>query len=499
MLKDLICSFKNQKLFFCFFFLILIQSSYALDSTEIEGLAKGSEESSSTDALKDLPAATDQSKLMFINSSNVKKFYNFLLQPMAEWIEKGNLSLRAVGDLKYSWKNVFNDKGKALKLGALPNDVKLLNEQESPIKKAKLILENMQSAQVFAPNVKYELLISWLGKDKLLRKGETSLFQKRFKKSESDKFSLKQYFKFLNPSVIFGLTHIVWEGLNSEDSRFWIYSPVIGRSREVLESNLGDSFLGGMFSEDDLFGFFRSLNSVSFKFLGEKTLLAPFPSLGSNKLLPPTKKSKNSSKQFPRSANFENLKNIRELPPLGASIKNENSKVISASANQRGDAYVVESAKRRLDSSSTFAFFDYQGQKRVDLSPWVSVSSSFIPRKFYVVGVWPKDPFWPNGKEILFIDQQSFLPTYKLIYDRKGDFKQLVITSYGLASMEKDEVDFPFWAYTQIIDKGGINSVVISTSEVSIISPNSAKEKDEVAKLDIKSHEPQKSEAAPNP
>ena len=62
---------------------------------------------------------------------------------------------------------------------------------------------------------------------------------------------------------------------------------------------------------------------------------------------------------------------------------------------------------------------------------WQPVSIYFVPRRVWVLRLDILDPFYPSGHQVLVVDKESMLPSYKLSYDQSGAFQKI---SMGLGT-----------------------------------------------------------------
>ena len=65
---------------------------------------------------------------------------------------------------------------------------------------------------------------------------------------------------------------------------------------------------------------------------------------------------------------------------------------------------------------------------------WAPTSVRFAARNVWIVEVFTKDPYRGIGKEVLFIDKETMLPAYKIVYNLEGDYVKTVIAGWSIAA-----------------------------------------------------------------
>ena len=86
----------------------------------------------------------------------------------------------------------------------------------------------------------------------------------------------------------------------------------------------------------------------------------------------------------------------------------------------------------------------------------------YIKRPVWIIELQPGDPFYPSGKQILFVDKSTLKPSFKIVYTRKGEFLKLVVIGWGSVYEQNTLVPSDYLPLYQL--------AIYSTLEESIIS-----------------------------
>jgi len=89
-----------------------------------------------------------------------------------------------------------------------------------------------------------------------------------------------------------------------------------------------------------------------------------------------------------------------------------------------------------------------------NIAPWALEGISFVPRTGYQVELYPRDPYYNYGKQILWLDREGFLFNYKEIDDRSGEYWKTIIVLYTALQYGDDKyVGLESSAYLMVDDK----------------------------------------------
>ena len=293
-------------------------------------------------------------------------------------------------------------------------------------------------------------------------------------------WSEKEALQLHTPSVVLGFAEIMWRTTGLGEDRFWIHSPVIGKTRELHPANRDDPFLDGILSVEDLFVFSGKLQVVDPKVVAEREMLVGFASLE------PILVEENSGPVKSAAAVERNLL-ANGLPPAvqaapgspGVSSAGLRPDAVSSQAPEFLSAATAKGLAtargtfRRNDGSTSSVQWNHETQTFTNFPLWNSTSSVLVPRKVWILELWPLSPFAVWGKILLVVDQETFLPVYKLVYDQTGKLQRVVIGGWSLARSKDSAVVFPFCAYVTAIKADGTEAVTVSTDAAGVFPSRS--------------------------
>jgi hypothetical protein len=175
------------------------------------------------------------------------------------------------------------------------------------------------------------------------------------------------------PEAIRGLAWLTLRFFGAESDFVWASSPVINRIRQLTGSNRSDQIFTGAFSPDDLWVW-----------------------SGKVELVEPT--------------------NLTLLPIL---------------------VPVIESANLKPDKNSGCISYLYQGDNVNRLNyqtsrfkgagSWVPTDITMVLRQVWRIELVTRDPFSLDTRQMLYIDRESGLPIYRVVWDQAGRQKKLVM------------------------------------------------------------------------
>lgn len=374
-----------------------------------------------------------------------------------------------------------------------------LSEVDEAGRRARMILWNVQYTQAALGEHKYEGELVWLGAQTVLRKSEAHYYSRSFlspepapekpkvstlpaaeteKKEENaegeansvpperpaeptavafsgpnDLFQ-QSLLTLRTPPVVSGYSQLSWRFRGPKEDLYWIYSPVIGKEREVLSANRSDGLLDGTLTMDDFFVWSTKVQSVNARLLEEKVLLVPFAS------------------RFPHA--------------IISSARSEEEKAKEAELPLE-----VSGLHEKLDGSRTMTLWNHETRQVARYAPWVPTSAHFVPRAVWIIELSPRDPYYSSGREILIVDKRSMLPVYKIVYDNYGEFKRIVMAAWGLAQKKESSVGLPFVAFLLAVDRGARQAMTFTPHRVLLFDEESKPSQartDMRRLLDIRTH-----------
>jgi hypothetical protein len=360
-----------------------------------------------------------------INSNDAAQFKKVILPELYKYVEGDFITVSALSRLDYQWryddeweKQSSLEQGKVSKDQALDKsgadsfrrfphgryrDIELLSED----KRSQAFIENLESLFSAQRYITAGLDFFWFEKGKLVKKGK-SQFTRMYPKYILPHDKSIQYFRervtFLDPLQINGHSFIMFRFLGDNEDLVWVYSSVLRKLRQLTGSNRGDGILGDGIAHDDIFTWSGKKELQIFSAPEKVKLLVPY--IHSGELL-----LENTSEQCSQ------VKNVFE------SLQDTITK------------------KRTTFTNTTIGKVE-----------WDIQSFSYILRDLIKIQMTSLDPYSLHGRQVLYIDPESMLPLYKVVYDRAGRSSKLIYTIFGLASSNDNQRKIPVPFFTVAID-----------------------------------------------
>jgi hypothetical protein len=416
-----------------------------------------------------LPDPENVDDRLFITRSNVSSFNDLLLAPVATWIREGLFVAQVVRKLPFRWQfnsawreatiknatiasldenfNITTTEDNELAFGFPFGSSADINTERDSVAKAYKILWNVSYSEAMSRDVYYGSEIVWIGRQAPLRSSR-GLIVRNYEQAHDREEDLnnvlrRDLLKLFSPPVVFGFATLSWRHKDAKEDKVWIYSPVLERSREVLQSNRSDPIIEGALSFDDLFVWSSKVQSVFAKVVEEKFILVPFSSMRVMLL------EKEEISDLPQASLLEDS---RDGIVENESVENTAWSVV--------DLFDSPSGRRRS------MLWNYETKKFPGYAPWVPTEVIFAPRKVWILEISPKDPYYLAGKQVLVVDQETMLPIYKVVYNRRGGYEKTVFGAWALGSNPDGEVVFPFSAFVLAVEQGFKPAVSVSNNYV---------------------------------
>lgn len=211
-------------------------------------------------------------------------------------------------------------------------------------------------------------------------------------------FVSRSLFSVKRPKLLADYSWLRFRSLSREPDSLWLYSPLLNSVRQLPAANSSDPFVGEYFSFDDMLGFSEQIQGLKVRNIRAQTLFFPVEEgIGS----------------------VQNGKGKECLEVHGSRLANEQN--FSAS----------ESTVPHLEN------LPYQFRMPV----------VFLPRTVWRIELNVQDPYRNVGKEVLYIDSESYLPVAKVVYNRGG--LQLRFFLSSLRKLDRSTLpDAPYSAWT---------------------------------------------------
>ncbi len=434
---------------------------------------------------------------LFVTKKNVSLFYELLLAPIATWLKEEKMVIAVSKKAELQWEPtslwlrgtkenlgnfgldeqynlIVNDQSK-IQPGYPFGFTNEIDSEQNPERKAYKILWNILYSEAQVGDLLYGMDIFWMSARAVHRRASGLIYrQSLLTPNQNDvgaegtlSFSgpndllRREVLRLSSPPVVYGYAQVSWRYRGEGEDRLWIYSPVMGRSREVLASNRSDPILQGILTFDDLFVWSSKIQSVNAKVVDEKTLLVPFPSHPIGRL-------------------HEELM----VPNWGSEVVAGDGEKVAADP-----VLGVTGLFQASDGRASTMLWNFDTKRFPQFSAWVPTEIVFTPRKVWILELSPRDPYYLDGRQILIVDKETMLPIYKVVYNRRGGYQRTIIGCWSFANTEDRKVNFPFSSFVLGVEQGGTAAVGISSNFVRTFSDSSKNLKEKMAgMLEITNH-----------
>lgn len=304
--------------------------------------------------------------------------------------------------------------------------------------KARKILEKVFGNLSLISNSLMRSRLYWISGESVKRSADVVLFRDR----AGDGKTFRQLFRVSTPTKLAGYTASSRRtvslgespaGDNTDDVR--IFSPVLNRSRRATEANRADPLFGGALSLDDLDVASENFGSFDVRVVAEKEVILPF-------LKPATFKAAVG----PSSIEIE-APAMEEKKKLGGFD-------LQVAAPKGGE----------------FVSWNFQSRELPQFSPWVPTNIYFVVRPVWIVELLSRDPYYPYGKFYLVIDRELYLPFYKMVYDRVGEYRKTIVGSWGLIDTagKLTKAKVPFNTFVLAVDQSSEIVNVLNSQSIDL-------------------------------
>lgn len=204
--------------------------------------------------------------------------------------------------------------------------------------------------------------------------------------------SYQEISTFLSPADSYGNATLTWRWTDPKKwDSVWNYSPSVRRVQRLTAANRSDPLLGTEATRDDSNLYNGKVEMMEWKYIGETTMLMPFLRLESQESEDVTVSLVLEGKQASR---YPKIANAFETSVL-----------------RKGTFAIAENPQR--------------------YPSWWVLDMLWIPTKAYVVEAIPKDPYYNYGRQIYWFEATTFVPAWKQVYDRSGEYWKTIFLSNG--------------------------------------------------------------------
>ncbi len=289
-------------------------------------------------------------------------------------------------------------------------------------KVANKILYNHQVARFQVDDVYWFLAVKWATPGGFDRSVEFGAYATWFIGRHSgpidnpDDTYLKDLIFGIAPYDVVGVATLEWWLTDPEKwQQIWVFVPTIRRVRRVTAANSGEGIMGSIIARDDVYGWGGKIQYMKWKYLGVKDMLVPISPTGIEKAMvagPPVPKKLPSD---------DRLIGDKGQIPYG-----QVARITWNPEDQMKMGYETPG---------------FQGKA------WWPVNVKLAKRPCWVVEATPKDPYYPYGRRVIYIDRVAYWAYWTELFDRAGEYWKTILWLDKLAYTPGRNMTtrHPFW------------------------------------------------------
>jgi hypothetical protein len=182
----------------------------------------------------------------------------------------------------------------------------------------------------------------------------------------------------MSPQPLIGLTWLTLRFLGASNDYMWAASPINGQVRQMTGSNRADSIFTGAFAPDDLFVWSGKVEGVE-----------------------PT-----------------SVKLVQMLIPVvegGATVQATNKEICGATDLSKSSPIDLNLSTERF----------------ADLPGWVPTNVRMTLRALWRIEMMTRDPFSLDARQTLYVDAETMLPVYRVVWEQDGRMRKFVMGIVG--------------------------------------------------------------------
>ena len=392
-----------MRYFFIILFLLPLSSLHAEEIQEPALLPFG---------LPELPSASSDQPLFYLSFQNEHAFRELLFAPFSRLITTHKFQAVLQSEIIYpfsigksfSANENFSSDNTSTSLGLTKphGDFVTINREIDLGDKAIKILENIEYLLTPVGELQYEQKIRWFDASNLLREASSRLI---ISGNTNQSQYLKEYLlEFTAPTALYSHTYVLQRFLDSQKDKLCIYSPILQRPRCVPSANKADAIFIEPLTLEDVYIWIENPTLVTARVVADTYKLVPFA----------------DKKEY-------SIAEIKTTSNVG-----EQEKEISSAYTIEG---LLNFLERTGEQKQTTTLWNHQSAAFGMVPQWNPTSWVFVPRRVWIIEIYPKDIYASYGKIILVVDQESNLPIYKMVFDQKNIFQKMIIASWGKASV----------------------------------------------------------------
>jgi len=378
-------------------------------------------------------------KPKFVNDLNALEFQPLIISELYPWVKSGSLQFETASRLKYELNFKRNsealDKPLGLALSASGSLEALTSYTPGLAFGAYDTFREDSNSHAVGQKIIWNLISHWWSNKlieadfELLHPIERSadivfhgnlsrVYPKLLDANDKTIQIFREKIIFNTPSFLSGMSWLTFRFLGADEDVYWVYSPLLKAERELTGSNRADPLAKSSFSPDDIFVWSGKAELVDANFDSEQRRLAIFSSL-----------------------------NQEELYSAGA---------------------CVGLVRNEHDLEGGHQAWNYQSAKFPNGAAWLPSSAVFVPRDMLRVELVSKDPFSLYGRQVLYVDKESMLPYYKIVFDRAGREWKVAMAVYAQGVTRDKKTEIPIMVSEIVSDVIRDQTFVMDFSKIAV-------------------------------
>jgi hypothetical protein len=304
--------------------------------------------------------------------------------------------------------------------------------------KARKILDKVLGNMFPVPNLLKRARLYWISGENIKRSADVVLFRDR----STDGRTFRHLFRVNTPTKLAGYTastrRLINPGTDATTrarDEVRIFSSVTNRARRAAEANQADPLFGGALSLDDLLVASENFESFDVRVVDEREIMLPFL----------------------KSADFK-----ATIGPSSVELSDT-----PTDEKKKPESFDLQVAAPK---GGEFVNWNFQSRELPQFSPWVPTNIFFVTRPVWVVEFLSRDPYFPYGKFYLVIDRELYLPFYKMVYDRVGEYRKTIMGSWALIDTggKLTKARVPFCPFVLSVDQSTEVVNILNTQSVDL-------------------------------
>jgi hypothetical protein len=361
-----------------------------------------------------------------VRADNVSEAAELLVPSVRRWVERGDLTLRR-GALRYSprWDDPFLAASEANR-GRYAVDTKLnIFEAKTGLRPSYIfglpfpaidpgdadagvkIMWNRWYTVYKRTQVSVPSHIHILGRGGLVRDVEALTATLAYTGREGGPLENPETTEYREivlqtaPSYVEGVATLTWRFDDERWDSLWVYVPLARRIRQATSANRSDALAGSDVTLDDALVWAGKNQSFAWKLIDGRDVLVPTLSL--------------------------------DPQPLHPGQRWQNGTEWRTGEDYAGVRWGYETE-------------DWQG------APWAPTNAYWVKRPGWVVEGRPRDRYYSYGRQLFYVDRDTFQVYYKVIDTPAGEYWKTVLADLGMSCAAKQERCYPVVAMSLFVD-----------------------------------------------